>query len=262
MDTSNPEKTMKVVFTKNLGMFKFHEVNRETDKKDSAAKILRIKNSMINDGLLRHAIIVTSKFYVVDGQHRLLAATQAGKGIWFLVDESIPNTAKGIFEAAKKLNRDAKEWQKKDYLHGYSIQGNTSYTVLTDFIKKYPMFSLTECIMFLMNSTGKGTGMRRREFADGLFVANNVNLAEKWADYLLELKPYFEKGYNKSQFVRTIITLLEKKKKFDFKEFLHKVKMRPTCLKLCGDTRAYSELIEEIYNYRRPNDSKVPLRFL
>jgi hypothetical protein len=87
----------------------------------------------------------------------------------------------------------------------------------------------------------------------------NIKKAEEWASYLLELKPYFEKGYNKSVFVRTLLTILEKKKDFKFNEFLHKVKLRPGSLYLCGDKRSYSEMIENIYNFKRSN--KINLRF-
>ena len=78
---------------------------------------------------------------------------------------------------------------------------------------------------------------------------------------MLDLKPYFEQGYNKSNFVRTILTILEKKKDFKFDEFLHKVKLRPTELKVCGDKKSYAELIENIYNYKRKSEDKLNLRF-
>jgi hypothetical protein len=53
---------------------------------------------------------------------------------------------------------------------------------------------------------------------------------------------------------------MEKKKGFKFEEFLHKVKLRPGSIFLCGDKRAYSMMIEDIYNYRRRNEEKISLR--
>ena len=121
------------------------------------------------------------------------------------------------------------------------------------------MFTLTECMMFLENSGTKHA--HKVDFANGTFDVKNVKVAEKWANQILELKPYFEKGYNKSVFVRTLITIMEKKKSFKFDEFLHKVKLRPTSIKVCGDKKSYSELIESIYNFKRREDEKLNLRF-
>jgi hypothetical protein len=128
---------------------------------------------------------------------------------------------------------------------------------LEEFGKKFPMFTLTERLMLLQNSGTKHAD--KRAFADGKFAVGNVKTAELWANYLLELRPYFENGYNKSNFVRTILTIMEKKNEFKFEEFLHKVKIRPTSIKLCGDKKSYAEMIEGIYNYRRSD--KINLRF-
>jgi hypothetical protein len=254
------KNNIKVLFTTNLGMFKFHEVNRDFETAESKNRIKRIAENMLLHGVLPIPIIVTkNKFYVVDGQHRLNAAYTAGKGIYYIVDETIPETAKGIFDAAKGMNRDAKVWGKVDYIHGLAKQGNQNYKLLEFFGEKYPMFSLTERIMLLMNSGSKSVD--KVDFADGKFEITNLKKAEQWAGYLLELKPYFDKGYNKSVFVRTMLTILEKKKEFKFDEFLHKVKLRPTSIKVCGDKKSYAEMIEEIYNYKRKSDEKLNLRF-
>jgi len=243
----------------NLGMFKFHETNRDFTKPASRNRIKRISDSMNENGLLVHPIIVTSKFVIVDGQHRVEAARIAGKGVYYIVDNTIPNTSTGIFNAAKNFNKDAKEWGKKDYIHGFAAQGIESYKVLQEFTEKFPMFTLTECMMFLANSGTKHAD--KVLFADGTFDVKNVKVAEKWANQVLELKPYFEKGYNKSVFVRTLLAIMEKKKSFKFEEFLHKVKLRPTSIKVCGDKKSYSEMIESIYNYKRREDEKLNLRF-
>ncbi len=212
-------------------MFKLHNVNREVD----TPRVKRIVNSMKQDGLKLVPIIVNSNYVVVDGQHRLTAAKEAGKGIYFIVDNSIPNTTKGIFEAARKFNQNMKEWEE------------------------FPMFSLTERIMLLQNSGTRHVD--KQDFADGKFVVGDMGKAKEWANNLLQLKPYFEKGYNKSVFVRTLLTIMEKKPDFKFEEFLHKVKLRPSSIFMCGDKKSYAEMIEDIYNYKRRTDEKLNLRF-
>ena len=256
---SNNLNGKKLQYSKNLGTFKFHEVNRDYNNPGSQGRIKRIAKSMIEDGLLPIPIIVTSKFYVVDGQHRLEAAKIAGKGIYFIVDTTIPNTSQGIFEAAQRINNNSQTWSKGDYIHGFVEQDNDNYRILQNFGEKYPMFSLTERMMLLENSSTRNVD--KQEFAEGKFKVKNIRLAEEWANNILSLKPYFENGYNKSVFVRTMMTIMEKKKEFVFEEFLHKVKLRPGSIYLCGDKKSYAAMIEDIYNYKRPNDKKLNLRF-
>lgn len=251
-------KKMNMMFTTNLGMFKVHHANRDFTNAQSQNRIKRIADSMLSEGLLPHAIAVTSKMYIVDGQHRVEAAKIAGKGIWFFIDETIPNTAKGIFEGAKKYNRDAKIWSKSDYVTGLAKMGYESYQNLIDFRKKFPMFSQTEAEMFLANSGTKSVG--RAAFADGKFEVKNVKKAEEMANNILKLAPFF-KDYNSSVFVRTMITIMEKKPEFDFDRFLHKVNLRPSMLKRQGDKESYKLLIEDIYNFSAKNSDRLNLRF-
>lgn len=252
--------TPKIQFTNNLGLFKFHEVNRSFENANSQGRINEIAKSMQTEGVFAtHPIIVTSKFLIVDGQHRVNAALKAGKGIYFIVDDSIPNTPAGIFKAAKRFNKNAKVWSKEDYIKGLAAQGYESYNILQSFRQKYPMFSLTEALMLLVNSGTKNP--EKAAFAEGKFEVKSIKKAEEWAEYLLSLKPYFEKGYNKSVFVRTMLTIMENNKKFDFTRFLHKVKLRPQMIYLCGDKKTYSNMIHELYNYMTRGEDKLELRF-
>jgi hypothetical protein len=113
--------------------------------------------------------------------------------------------------------------------------------------------------MLLQNSGTRHVD--KQDFADGKFIVGDMDKAKEWANNLLQLKPYFEKGYNKSVFVRTLLTIMEKKSDFKFEEFLHKVKLRPSSIFMCGDKKSYAEMIEDIYNYKRRTDEKLNLRF-
>ena len=240
-------------------MFKFHEVNRITTTPESINRIKAISKSMTEDGLLLHPIIVTSKFYIIDGQHRLKAALKAGKGIYYVIDYSVANTPKAIYNAARRYNQSAKVWSKFDYVHGLSVQGNENYQTIEDFREKYPMFSFTENLLLLRNSGSKNPS--KTSFAEGGFKIASLKKAETWANFLLDIKPYFEKGYNKSNFVRAMLDILEKKPEFDTQKFMHKLKLRPGSIYLCGDKKQYTEMIENIYNYRTSPSEKINLRF-
>lgn len=258
-------KEKKILFTTNLDWFKLHSVNRETIDVNSRNHIRKMSEDMKKNGFrFTEPIVVTIKdkdgrYWIIDGQHRWLAAQMAGVGVYFVVDEDVKLTKKSIFEAFLKYNNYKKIVRKGDYIHGYSEMGNDNFQILKEFGEKYPMFSLTERMMFLQNSGTKHPSTE--SFKGGKFDVADVKKAEKWANYLLELKPFFPQGYNKSNFVRSILSIMEKKKQFKFEEFLHKVKVRPTSIKLCGDKKSYAEMIEDIYNYKRRDDDKLNLRF-
>jgi len=258
-------KEKKILFTTNLNWFKLHSVNRETIDVNSRNHIRKMSEDMKKNGFrFTEPIVITikdkdGKYWIIDGQHRWLAALKAGVGLYYVVDEDVKINKKSIFEAFLKYNNYKKMVRKGDYIHGYSEMGNENFTILKEFGDKYPMFSLTERMMLLQNSGGKHPSTE--SFKNGKFDVANIKKAETWANNILQLKPYFEKGYNKSNFVRTILSIMEKKKEFKFDEFLHKVTVRPSSIHLCGDKRSYATMIEDIYNYKRRNEEKLNLRF-
>ena len=253
-------KSYSVKYTTNLGMFKLHPVNRKTDDAESKRNIKEISEDMLKNGFRpERAIVINSAGFIVDGQHRLLAAQSIGVGVYYMVDETVGNSPKAIFDAFVKYNENVKVVRKNDYVHGYSTLGNDSYKTLEQFGNEFPMFSLTERMMLLNNSGTRH--IDKKEFSQGKFKVEDLGTAREIANNILSLKPYFEKGYNKSVFVRTLLTIMEKKPDFKFEEFLHKVKLRPSSIYMCGDKKSYAEMIEDIYNYKRRNDEKLNLRF-
>lgn len=248
----------------NHDRFKLHDVNRETDDSQSKNHIKEMSDDMVVNGFRStEPIIVTKKdrdgkYWIIDGQHRWLAAQMANVPLYYTIDEDVKLSKQSIFDAFLKYNQHKKTIRKNDYIHGYSEMGNESFQILEEFGNKFPMFSLTERMMLLQNSGTKHPD--KKQFQKGKFDVGDVKKAEELANYLLEIKPLFEKGYNKSNFVRTILTIFEKKKGFKFDEFIHKVKLRPGSIYLCGDKRSYSEMIHDIYNYRRRENEKIDLR--
>lgn len=257
-------KSKTILYTTNHGMFELVDVNREITDSQSVNQIIDISEDMkVNGFRYTEPIVVTrkdrnGKHKIVDGQHRYAAASAANVGIYYVVDEDIPLTKKGIFDAFIMYNKVKKKVRKNDYIHGHAEMGNENFKILQEFGEKYPTFSLTERMMLLQNSGTKHP--ETEQFQKGKFNIASLKTAESWANYLLQIKEYFPKGYNKSNFVRAILTIAERNKDFKFEEFIHKVKLRPGSIHLCGDKRSYSEMIEDIYNYRRRKNEQLDLR--
>jgi hypothetical protein len=118
------------------------------------------------------------------------------------------------------------------------------------------MFKYTEISMFLNNNQST---ISRHTFEGGNYVVKSVKVGREWANNILQIKPYFEKYYNRAIFVRAMIKIFTTKPEFVFDEFMRKLKLRPTMLVPCGSVDQYVEVIENIYNHHRGN--KVNLRY-
>lgn len=246
----------KIQFTTNMGLFKISEVNRDFTTPRSKRRILRIAQSMKEVGFLpTQAITISPTGHVVDGQHRLQAAISLGIGVYYMVDTTIKNSTASIFQAAVRQNESQESWSKNDYIKGYVARGNKNYSTLKEFMGEFPMYSMTECMMFLQNSGTRHCS--KVTFSQGLFQVEDLEKARQWASDILQLEPYF-KDYNSSVFVRTLLTIMEKEPDFSWENFIHKVKLRPGMIFRCGDKKSYSTMIEDLYNYR--NREKLNLR--
>ena len=244
------KKIGEIFSTTDYGIFKYDPMNREIRPN----RVRQLVGSMRANGFINEPIKVNSKMIVIDGQHRLEAAKIAKVGVKYFIDDSKMD----LFDNMAMSNMLKKVWDKGDFIHGLIEKGLTSYKTLDNFRNEFPEFRLTEQLMMLSNST---SDVDKHKFSVGDWVAKNVNLAAKWANNLMALKPYFPKGFNKSIFVRSMIEIFVHHPEFEFEEFLHKVKLRPGMIHLCGDKRAYTIMVEEIYNYRRNNTEKINLRF-
>ena len=252
-------KQQGVFFEEDMNKFKFHPANRIISSPASQSSINNIIKSMLKDGLLFHPVIVTKNMTIIDGQRRITAAKVAKVGIYYIIDEKVEETDDSIFQAALMYNRYNREWAKGDYSHGYSVMGDQDYVILEDFRMEFPEFTLSDSLMFLQNS-GYGR-INKTEFAEGNFEVKDLFLAKQWARNIIKLKPYYD-GYTRSQFIRAMLTIFEKKPLFNFDEFIYKLEQQPGKLKHCGNKREYTEIIEEIYNFRRRESDRIGLRML
>lgn len=247
MGKFNGKKVGEVFETKDYTIFKPHTDNRVTKPNH----VKKLEKSMRERGWLKSSTIkVNEKFQMIDGHHRLLAATKTGTPVRYTV--VIGAKADEITE----INTNSMRWSSLDHIHKFVVRGNANYVKLDEFMKKFPMFRFTEALMFCRNAASSvDTGI----FESGGLIVRDMKKAEEWANNVVQLKPYFEKYYNKSIFVRAMIRIMSGKPEFSFEEFLHKVQLRPGSIHPCGTVDQYIEMIEKCYNNYR--SKKVNLRF-
>jgi hypothetical protein len=238
----------KVFRTKDYSIFKFHKENRTIENPKVNALIL----SMKQDGWVTGSnVIVDGKYQIIDGQHRVLAAMETNVPVDYIMVKS----ANG--ETIRKLNTKGSDWRIIQHLDYHVKRGNQNYVLLDRFMKNFPALRPTECMMLIKNSL---SSTKRGSFEDGEFVVKDMKIAYKWGHDIMSLKPLFPDGYNKSIFVRAMIKAYLHPK-FVFDEFRHKVELRRSMIHMCGTVDQYVEMIEKIYNFRRPADDKINLRF-
>ena len=242
------KRVAEIFETKDYSIFKEHRDNRIINQ----SHVKKLSEKMKTHGWLPTSrVVINEKGELIDGHHRVRAAVIAKVPVRY----SIHRGANG--DDITEMNTLQKNWSPFDHLHKWVMRGNPNYMTFSKFARDYPMFKYTEVSMLLNNNMG---GAKRDIFESGNYVVKNEKIARQWAEYIVSLKPYFEKYYTKSIFVRAIIKVLSSKGDvFNFDEFLRKVKIRPTKLVPCGTVDQYVELIEDIYNYRRTE--KVNLRF-
>jgi hypothetical protein len=241
------KKVGEIFETKDYSIFKFRDDNRIVNTNH----VKKLSQRMKDNGWLSTSVVtINGSGEVIDGQHRVKAAMSVGCPIRY---KCVRGAGSDEMTSMNTLQRN---WSPFDHLHKFVKKGNPNYITFQKFKEEFPMFKYTEIAMLLQNST---TSIKRDNFDSGNYVVRNEKKGRLWGQYLLELKPYFEKYYNKSIFVRGFLKIISNKKEFVFEEFLHKVKLRPNMLVACGTTEQYIEMIENIYNYKRSN--KVNLRF-
>lgn len=236
--------------TSNLSIFKQIDGNRVLNLQH----VKRLADSIRVYGMKCNPILVNDKMEVIDGQHRLMAAKEAESFVYYIVVDGYS------LKEVHTLNLNQKNWGKKDFMEGYAKMGVKSYIKLKEFFEKNDDYTLPLCIAFCNNTTDSShnrIGQDKESFDDGEWKGKDFNLAQEWANKIRMVKPYY-KGYNNASFVGTLITLF-KIEKFDFNEFMHKLRLQPTALVDCRNREQYKTLIEDIYNYRSRN--KINLRY-
>jgi hypothetical protein len=246
-------KVGNVYYTSDLSIFKNLEFNREIE-----TRVKNIVHSMIHDGLKYCPIIVNRDFDVIDGKHRLHAAGLAGKGIYYIIDESC-KTIEESEETMIILNTNTNSWSKFMFLDHYTKKGVKSYVLLTKFKKEFPSFSLTDCMM-LLNNNSNYPSQYDRDFENGKWKIKSYEIGQTWAEFITSIKPFFPDGYNRAIFIRTMITILSKYPDFSTERFLHKSSVCSYKFVIQGDRRSYIRMIEDVYNFKVKDEQKLYFR--
>ena len=193
---------------------------------------------------------------VLDGQHRLAAAKELGKPIFYIIiDRDI-----GLKEI-RCVNQAQRGWKLYQFLTSFIAEEimakNTKgpYHTFQWFKEKYDL-PYTVCFDLLAKKP-MYTRSTTKSFKDGKFAIKNLTQAIREADFITGLKNYTNL-YKVRNFV-TALVIAMRDTRFDVDRFMNQLK-KPACRQMMTErptTDLYMDLINEINNYRIRDENKV-----
>lgn len=217
--------------------------NRPVDEQH----VLKLMKAMKKKDLYT-PIQINQAFEVVDGQHRLEARKRLGLMVPFFV------TPDYGLEEVQELNAKQKKWTNDDFVKSFIELGKKDYLTYQWFRKTY---NLPHAQSVEILTDAKDTHSMRMAFQSGEFRVYDLARAKQIGKMLTDIQPYFD-AWNHSRFVQAMLIMF-RKKAFDYKRFMGKLKSFPAILKPQVSLDAYLQHIEEVYNYKVRD--KVALRY-
>lgn len=236
--------TVKVMTTNDYKMFKTLAGNRTVVK----AHVRELINLMLTNGNMtdRFPIVIDNDGYVVDGQHRLAACQELGWEIGYIVED------KANIDTVRAINRGNRNWNWRDLAVSYAELGNDEYAWFLEFVDKYDL-SFTGGLKL---SGSKNTAAGNRVFSGGLFKTEDKPKAIESAERIGELMNIVH--ITSRDFLSSMYDLMQSPM-YDHERMVMKLKQKGADLPEKANVSDYKRLVEEMYNYAYPNDSKVRL---
>ena len=168
------------------------------------------------------------------------------------------------------LNKNLENWKLKDYLKHYVESGNENYIEYKRFMETFPWLTQAGAkSIFTFKSTQKYTGRvahkslsNKSDFQEGrMTIPKDLDIYYDVASRIESLSEFY-KGYDRAQFVRTMVSLFEMDT-FDFNRFYDKLSNtggKRYALEDVTTVEQYRERINLIYNYKVLKENYVELR--
>lgn len=237
--------------TYDYDQFKILDANRDIKQSNYAGLV-----NSFQECYLLAMIIVNEKMEIIDGQHRFNAAKELGLPVRYVI---MPGY--GIKEV-RQYNKTMQKWVKMDYRDSFATEGKDAYVELTEFMKMFPDFGIQVSLKLLtglqrgetFNRDG-GVNVTTKDFQSGNLSLGNVHQAYPMARKILDFKDYYD-GFNSPTFVGALLPIL-KKKIYDHKRMIQKLKSSGIHLVKCGTQEQYRLLLQKIYNYKVKPEEKA-----
>lgn len=225
---------------------KFGLIKGNRDITDAHVRMLI--SSISKKNLLRfNPILVNERMEVIDGQHRLEAASILNEPIYYI-------TALGArIEDVQALNAHQKQWTLKEYAESYAELGFKDYKILLRFMQEQDM--PVSIAAWLLSSKTQGGHMTK--FRAGGYVADAVGEAYQVSEKIRLFDKRITSQVRRSKgFVRAIRTIM-RSGNVDWKRMEHKLAITNNQIPSYQSMRDYLREIEDIYNYKNQTVDRI-----
>ena len=229
----------------------FHQLaeNRRLREKHVLALMAAIeRKNLLED----NPLLVTKDLVIIDGQHRLEAATRLGLPVYYKV------TTKATADDVAMLNSTNANWMMQDYLDHFIAQGNPDYIAVKEFADEHGILPYNAIGLLSGNSAQPGQKEIKTFEAGGFHVVNRAH-AEKVIAYISdfeEVTPF----YKSKSFMNALIRV-SRLPAYDHKEMLRQAKLyREEFGTKYNDVRSWLNVFELVYNRRKGAANAVNFR--
>lgn len=249
----------RVYFTRDYSKFKKIQGNRPVCPNNLKRLIEAMKYKD-----MKVPILVTEKFDVIDGQHRLEARKKLMLPVYYIITDAPADVDSIIVStmAQKPLTT----------LSIAELRANTEeteYAKLLEFCKDYGLpitlgmrLTWKNCQKRDSHVRGGGGGGDHvlHNFKMGNYKCDNLAFAGEIGDLVLELfKETNSKVMKKTSFVFSLVNVY-KMDGFDVEHFVNQVKSYKHKIENKATSRQFQDMIHEIYNYKTRAEKKMNLR--
>jgi hypothetical protein len=246
MTTTRQPASQQVHNTTFYERFKFVQANRPIVQKKLDKMIEAIKHKNF---LPYFPIVVSPKFEVLEGQHRLKAAEYLRLPIYYMISNEM-----GV-EDVSDINEVQDAWKTSDHLNFQCEQGNKDYLTLRSFMAKWSYVPIRVAINLTMSRSGNANDAVTATFKRGEYVCSSLEFAEQVAAATFDFAKWF-KHFRQQSFIFAIAKCM-RNPNYDHKRMMQKMEYLSTRLVRCSRMEEYLEKLEEIYNHKVTASNRV-----
>lgn len=208
-----------------------------------------IIKSVEEDGYSPNLVQVNEHMEVIDGNHRL------GVHQYLKIPISYYMVVGAGIEDTTIMNTHRKSWSFDDWLNRFYVHNYEEYKIYKHLKDKWK-FDHWSCIFLLCRTKGvRGRGKLKKSFETGKLKIETLEEGKKWAQRILDIKPYY-KGYDKRSFVQAMIRVFHDKD-YNHKIFIKKLSLVRDRMYDCSTVGLYIQRIDDVMNYQQPKNKRT-----
>lgn len=233
--------------TNDYGMFRLMKGNRSVDYNH----VKRLKRSMEKDPHLfsSNPIQVNEHNFIIDGQHRRLAAQELGIPVYYTVSEGI------TLDDTRILNITQKRWTLLDFAQSFADSGNEDYQKFLEVHRRFPKLAPSIIVMCLQ---GGHRANSSTDFRRGEFIIDNYERGIEWVTKLVSVA---ERGHIviNTPMTAAFLQLFKASEDFDFDKFMSKLDKDGAKQQFSTSSSVRNSLrsIEDVYNFQSGSRTRL-----